>query len=325
MEKLNLNNCKVNEKFEGDVGVKLLQLALTKNGDYYLTGSFINGTDVWQYKVWDKGLINKGKQMVESITGFQPFVAHVKGRVDEFNGNPSFIVTEMISLDTEDYSEFLPTLDVAGNYNKFKSFIDNHIGTNYAKVIYNVLGIDIAEFTGKLSKQGTTVNDLLVKGWAASGNHDAIQGGLVNHTYKMLRIAYTVMENNPRLAEKKDLIYTGIILHDIGKTQEIFNGVYTRNAFVSHRVMGIEYLASIKSFVVDKIGIDDYYRLLDILIGHHDEFEQKAKTAWGYLVHLIDMLDTWATIIEDEYSSDMYATNQCGEHTFRLGDKFLTI
>ena len=324
MEKLNLNSCKVNEKFEGDVGVKVASLQLTKNGDHYISGTMINVRDTWAFKIWDKGLIKFFRDMIESDVGFKPFVAHVKGRVDEFNGNLSFVVNSVERL-YEDYKEFLPTLDINMLRQEYEDFVDDNVATNYVKVINQIFDTDVSLFNGESASIGDTIGDLFFYGWAASGNHDAIQGGLCHHTLKMLYIARTMINTHPALEAKKDIIYTGIILHDIGKVQEIVDGNYTKNSFISHRIMGIEYLAANKSFIVMQIGIDEYSRLLDILIGHHDQFEQKPKTIWGYLVHLIDMLDTWATITEQELTTDLFAKNAMGERTLKTGDRFFIL
>ena len=54
---------------------------------------------------------------------------------------------------------------------------------------------------------------------AAKTRHHAWLGGLVEHTVEMLRIAVTVASVFPRL--DRDLLVAGVILHDLGKLQEL--------------------------------------------------------------------------------------------------------
>ena len=327
MDKLNLNNYKIHEKFSGIVGVKQLSILMSKNGDPYVSGMLINGNDRWSFKVWNKELTKWCQKLIESMSmGFIPFVANVRGTVDEFNGNPSYVVTSIDVVDNERYEDYMPSLNITEGYNALFKFIEDNVYTNYREVINAVLCMSASKaYVGTQSvDDNTNIASYLIGAWAASGNHDALRGGLVHHTQKMLNIAKAMLDNNPGLMEKKDLIYTGIVFHDIGKTQEIFNGVYTRNSYVSHRTMGVEYMAMLKPKIVSLIGVDDYYRLLDIIVGHHDQFGTPATTVWGYLVHLIDMLDTWATMFEQDYISDSYAQNQNGEHVYKQLGKNLT-
>ena len=63
--------------------------------------------------------------------------------------------------------------------------------------------------------------------------HDAQIGGLLNHTMKMMRIAKVVYQNEPRMEQLenyKDMLYLGVILHDIGKIYEMNYGVYQENS-----------------------------------------------------------------------------------------------
>ena len=49
--------------------------------------------------------------------------------------------------------------------------------------------------------------------------HHNYINGLVYHTYSMLKIAEVCLANYPAL--NKDLLFSGILIHDIGKTIEI--------------------------------------------------------------------------------------------------------
>ena len=54
---------------------------------------------------------------------------------------------------------------------------------------------------------------------AAKSNHHAIRGGLLYHTLTMLKLGEKLLEVYPQL--NKDLLFGGIILHDIAKVEEM--------------------------------------------------------------------------------------------------------
>lgn len=57
---------------------------------------------------------------------------------------------------------------------------------------------------------------------AAVKLHHATRGGLLHHTWTITRLARAVLETYPQL--DADLVYTGAILHDIGKLTELDTG-----------------------------------------------------------------------------------------------------
>ncbi len=58
---------------------------------------------------------------------------------------------------------------------------------------------------------------------AASKNHHEYRSGLIHHTVSMLKMAESLCELYPTL--DKDLLYSGVILHDVGKTKELSDSI----------------------------------------------------------------------------------------------------
>jgi len=54
--------------------------------------------------------------------------------------------------------------------------------------------------------------------------HHAFRGGLIQHCWEMARLAETMCELFPNI--NKDLLLTGVFLHDIGKIEELSQGMY---------------------------------------------------------------------------------------------------
>ena len=76
-------------------------------------------------------------------------------------------------------------------------------------------------------------------------NHHAYQGGLIEHVVNLLNVADRITEFYPEL--DRDLLLSGIFLHDIGKVDELSYerafGYTDEGQLVGHLVMGVEMLA----------------------------------------------------------------------------------
>lgn len=111
---------------------------------------------------------------------------------------------------------------------------------------------------------------------AAFKLHHAYRGGLLYHTLSILRLAQGVCKVYPFV--DRDLLFTGVILHDIAKTGEfevpetgIASGYTTDGSLVGHLVRG--------AMAVERIGTQlsipkDLLMLVEhMIISHHGEPE----------------------------------------------------
>lgn len=139
---------------------------------------------------------------------------------------------------------------------------------------------------------------------AATQVHHACIGGLLEHTVFMCRLARTVPETYEEV--DRDLLVTGIILHDVGKTKEY---VYEKaidhtldGRLIGHIVMGHdlvqEKIAGLKGFP------DELRRLvLHIILAHHGQLEfgspKSPKFVEALIVHFLDNLDARIAMFRD--------------------------
>ena len=77
---------------------------------------------------------------------------------------------------------------------------------------------------------------------AAMSYHHAFLGGLLEHVSSLIALADRVADHYPWL--RRDLILAGLVLHDIGKTEELnFSAGFrysTRGQLIGHITMGLE-------------------------------------------------------------------------------------
>lgn len=154
---------------------------------------------------------------------------------------------------------------------------------------------DLKRLTCHLLQQN---HDTLLAAPGALKLHHAQHGGLLYHTYTMLRGARAVCNIYPRL--DADLLYAGVLLHDLAKLEElqfgplgIASGYTARGQLVGHIPMG---LGAIER-AADALYIDgELVTLLShMLLSHHGvpEFGSPVPPMFpeAEALHALDVLD----------------------------------
>ena len=295
------------ESVSGVVYVKTKDIKLTKNKSKYCQGMLVDGKDMVSFKVWSDYL-----DKFCEITDNNPIVT-IRGKVNVYNGTVSIVITD------------------ANNFNEGFKASDFVIGHDR-----NLIEKEFYEINNRLlSTNGLAILNKIIDGeikerffleYAGMMMHDACPSGVANHTLKMLKLAETLINNDTRITEEmKELIVLGINLHDVGKVREMLDGAYQKNSFVSHREFGVEFLKENKDFIVSVYNEDFYYRLVSIIRGHHDVYEEPAKTIYAYIVHLIDMVDSQMTHFLDVIEADGLTEESSGEKCIKCYDKKLYV
>jgi 3'-5' exoribonuclease len=149
-------------------------------------------------------------------------------------------------------------------------------------------------------------------------NHHAYQGGLVEHVVNLLNVADRITEFYPEL--DRDLLLTGIFLHDVGKVDELSYDrafAYTdEGQLVGHLVIGVELLAQ-KAIQCTELTGEPFpaellLRLKHMIVSHHGSYEfgspKLPMTLEAIALHYLDNLDaklhTFGREIRDDPSRD---------------------
>ena len=133
---------------------------------------------------------------------------------------------------------------------------------------------------------------------AAQRIHHAERSGLLHHTTGMLRLAKKVAEQYPWL--NADLLFAGVILHDLCKTEEMDSdqmGVvrdYSREGLLlGHLVLGVTRIQE----AANELGIhsEEVLLLQHMLLSHHGEPDfgspRKPMFPEAEALHWVDLLD----------------------------------
>ena len=134
---------------------------------------------------------------------------------------------------------------------------------------------------------------------AAKTFHHSVRSGLLYHTYTMLKGARHYTELYPEL--KGDLLYCGVILHDIGKIREmelmdcgLVSDYTTEGKLLGHITLGICMVDSAAA----ELGIPREKAMLieHMILSHHyePEYGSPKKPAFpeAEILHYLDIVDS---------------------------------
>ena len=276
----------------GVILVSDYSIALTKNGKEYVTGNLLSGIKV-PFKAW--GSSTAFRKLKSEEYSNTPIL--VTGTVDNYNGNGSITVDDVVAV-----SEYTPDQFLEQRYN-VDAYYDAMINLVKSNVSDKAWGIVDKIFTNEEIKKSFKTE------FAATSYHDNCKGGLLAHTYKCLSLLNWTLtmykqltcvptENGLELSQdRKDLLFLGTMFHDLGKIREMNLGVYQNCSKVTHRFLGIEYLAQLKEMIVTSYSEEWYYDLVSILLQHHGEYGDPCKTLVSYIVSKVDLFESQMTLI----------------------------
>lgn len=145
---------------------------------------------------------------------------------------------------------------------------------------------------------------------AAAGKrwHHAYRGGLVRHCYEVARIASLMAELFPQI--DRDLLLTGVFLHDIGKLDEMCHDLVvdytTAGKLLGHLNIGVE-MARKRIDAIPGFPEDLRMQIFHLILSHHGEMANGSpvlpKTIEAIVLYHCDNLDAqtdaFQRVIED--------------------------
>ena len=215
-------------------------------------------------------------------------VVHIRGRVKLYN-NRLEVTLEQITLvpeDAYDLIDFLPhtKYDVDVMYGRLLAAVEGMKNPWLRQLVSSVV-----------EDQGIAAK--LKRAPAAMTMHHAFIGGLLEHIVSLIGLASAISEHYPEL--DADLLLTGVVLHDIGKIDELRYAreidYTTEGRLLGHIMLGV-------GLVRDRIkAIPGFPAALAVMVehlilSHHGshEFGSPAlpQTREAVALHFIDDMDS---------------------------------
>lgn len=135
---------------------------------------------------------------------------------------------------------------------------------------------------------------------AAIKMHHQYLGGLLEHTHNMLRVAMAILPLYPKI--QADLVLAGILLHDIGKTEELSYDMvfaYTDGGQLIGHITKSVVMVHQKADILRSQGVAIDAQVVDslchLILAHHGHYEfgspKLPATPEAFMVAYIDDLD----------------------------------
>jgi 3'-5' exoribonuclease len=261
------------------------QLRANRNGNLYLQLDLHDRTGSIGARLW-----NAGEHLFRSFEAGD--FLHVRGKVQLFQGALQMILShvERVPPEKVDLADFLPHTehDVSKLLERLRASLlrlDNH----HLRALVECFLMDGPFMDG------------FCKAPAGIRNHHAYLGGLLEHVVTLLEAADRVVPLYPEV--NRDLLLTGIFLHDIGKVRELSYGrVFSysdEGQLVGHLVIGVEMLNEKAARVPDLTGepfpAELLLRLKHMIVSHHGTYEfgspKLPMTPEAIALHYLDNLD----------------------------------
>lgn len=296
---VNNNN---NGTVEGFCLVKGLEVKKTAKGVPFLDLILTDSSGEIGAKLWDYKEELHGEIKLNSLI-------KVRGTISMFNDALQMRV-ERVRLATDSdnvrIEDYVPSTEYGG------------------EAMYDILFDEVSKFeNGQLKSLVLTVleqnKEKLLYWPAAFKLHHAIRGGLLYHTLSILRLAQGVCAVYPCV--EKELLYSGVILHDIAKIWEfdvsdtgIVSGYTVEGTLIGHLVRGAMNIET----TGNELGIDkELIMLLEhMVLSHHGEPEFGAAVRPMFLeAELLSQLDLMDARIYE--MSQAISETETGEFTPR--------
>ncbi len=279
----------INEFKEGDrVSLELLISNVTRgvsnNGAPYLSLSLQDKTGSIEAKKWDSSEEDVAVCQLGTVIG-------LTGDVIEYRGVLQMKILSVGKIDQSqvDYTRFcipspIPQPELVRKFNNYLNSIQNEDARKIVKAIID------------------QHYDAFISYPAASRNHHEFASGLIYHTVSMCDVADILASYYANV--DRDLLISGILLHDVGKTIELSGPVATKYTLEGKMIGHISIMVSEIRACAERLNIHSEVPILlqHMVLSHHGEKEYGSPvpplTREAFLLHVIDDLDAKMIIID---------------------------
>ncbi len=292
-EKVFVKDFAAGQEIEGVYLIQEATMRVAKNGSKYVQATFCDKTGTIPVRQWDA---NDADFACYKVSGY----IRVRGRIETYKNAMQMIAFSVQECSGEgiDPADFLPVSkrSLEEMDAELTAMLATFTDPDYKRLLEAIF-----------SNPGT--RSRFVKSPAAASVHHAWVGGLIEHVLSAAKTAHEIAVQRPYL--NRDLLVAGVILHDIGKIEELDPGPgfsYTDSGKLCGHI-------SLGAMMVDRhIGqLENFPRpkrdlILHMILSHHGSLEFGSPvtpvTGEAVALHYIECLDAKVqgiqTIIERE-------------------------
>ncbi|MFV8826916.1 3'-5' exoribonuclease YhaM [Alkalihalobacterium sp. APHAB7] len=282
--------------------IKTATKGTASNGKPFLTLILSDNTGEVEAKLWSCS-------PEDEATFKSKEIVHIIGELSEFRGKNQLKINSIrptTAMDNVKIADFIRSAPIS----------PEEMLENVTQYIFDMRNANIQRITRHLLKKH---QEAFLESPAATKNHHEFVSGLAYHVVSMLDLAKSISVLYPSL--DTDLLYAGIILHDLGKVRELsgpIDTIYTiEGKLLGHITIMVNEIAE----AAKELGIDGE----EVLILQHLVLSHHGKGEWGSpkpplireaeILHMIDNVDAKMNMMDralervqpGEFSDRVYA------------------
>ncbi len=268
----------VGEKIETYLLIKTATKGIASNGKPFLTLILCDNTGEIEAKLW-------GCSPDDELLYVSKTIIHIAGEINEYRGRTQLKINSIrptTQMDLVNIADFIRSAPQS----------PDEMLSKITQYIFEMTNPNIQRITRHLLKKH---QEAFLESPAATKNHHEFVSGLAYHVISMLDVAKSLILLYPSL--NKDLLYAGIILHDLGKVHELSGPIDTVYTLEGKLLGHISIMVNEIGEAANELGIDSE----EVLILQHMVLSHHSKGEWGSpkpplvreaeILHLIDNID----------------------------------
>jgi 3'-5' exoribonuclease len=301
-----------NQTITASFVVAAKQVKPKKSGEPYLALTLADRSGTIDAKMWDG--------VVEAMPLFeQDDFIKIRGLLNKYNGRFQLTIHKLRKLEEREieYADYLPktTKDIDQLWAKVGEFVDSFSNPHLKALIKAFMADPEIE---KAYKQAPAAKTL----------HHAFIGGLLDHVVSLFTACDLVLRNYPHV--DRDLVLTGVFLHDIGKIHELSYArsfTYTTDGqLLGHMIIELEMLhkklAGLPGFPAELKTLVEH-----LIISHHGHYEfgspKLPMFPEALLLHYMDDLDSKMESMRAHFERENGSENEWAGYNASLGRPLL--
>ncbi|MFB3162874.1 3'-5' exoribonuclease YhaM [Neobacillus sp. 179-J 1A1 HS] len=265
--------------------IKSATKGIASNGKPFLTLILQDQSGEIEAKLWDANEEDEKNYTAQSIV-------KIIGDIHNYRGKSQLKIRQIRRTGLSDsvkLEDFLETAPLS----------QEEMTSKLTQYIFDMKNPNIQRITRHLLKKHQKA---FLEYPAATKNHHEFVSGLVYHVVSMLDLAKAIASLYPSL--DKDLLYAGVILHDMGKVVELSGPISTTYTVEGNLLGHITIMVNEIGKAAEELGIsgEEVLILKHLVLSHH------GKAEWGSpkpplikeaeILHYIDNLDAKMNMLD---------------------------
>lgn len=280
MDYTKIKDFNIDQRIDGLFMIKSIEVKIASNAKRFLDITLTDNTGEINAKVFDY----RG----EDDEYVQNTIIKIRGDVSEWQGRKQLKIIKIRNQNEEDrvnIEDFVQSAPISSNdmYETIVSYINKMENEDIKRLIKHIVDEN---------------KEKLLYYPAAKSNHHSIRSGLLYHVFRMLKMGESFADVYDFI--NRDLLYAGIILHDMAKIEEMNSNEFgivseytMEGQLLGHLIQGIKNISKVS----EELEISKEISLLieHMILSHHYYPEygspKKPMIPEGQLLHYIDTID----------------------------------